>query len=243
MIELVDVHKSFGSQQVLRGVNLQIPSRKITVILGPSGEGKSVILKTIVGLLKPDSGKVVVDGIDLSGLDDRLLTEFRKKFGMLFQNAALFDSMTVADNVAFPLREHTALSEEEISKKVMEKLTLVGLEGALGKMPSDLSGGMRKRVGLARAVALEPSIILYDEPTTGLDPLMTDAINQLIVNTQKKLDVTSIIISHDIESTFELADRIAMLRQGKIIAQGTPQEFRKAEDPFVRQFLRAAHAV
>lgn len=240
MIELQDVSKAFGSQVVLDHLSLQIPAGKLTVILGPSGEGKSVTLKHIIGLLPPDSGRVIVDGIDLWSLSEQERTAFRKKFGMLFQNAALFDSMTVFENVAFPLREHTNLSEEEISKKVHEKLAMVGLEKAAEKLPSELSGGMRKRAGLARAIALEPKIILYDEPTTGLDPLMTESINQLITDTQKKLSITSIVISHDIESTFRVADLVVLLYRGKIIAQGSPEDFRgkKFNHPFVSEFIK-----
>lgn len=237
MIRLEGVYKSFNGNEVLKDLNLEIPAGKITVILGPSGEGKSVLLKHMIGLIRPDRGRVIVDGTDLSGLDDRELNEFRKKFGMLFQNAALFDSFTVEENVAFPLREHTKLSEPEIAERVRQKLELVGLRESLQKMPSELSGGMRKRVGLARAIALEPGIILYDEPTTGLDPLMTDTINRLIVDTQKKLKLTSVIISHDIEATFQVADFIAMLRQGAIIEQGDPESFQKSREPFVRKFL------
>jgi len=237
MIEFVDVMKSFDGHVVLDHLSIQIPLKKITVILGPSGEGKSVMLKHILGLLLPDSGRVIVKGTDLSTLDPRGLNEFRKNFGMLFQSAALFDSMTVFENVAFPLKEHTKLSSREIAEKVEERLQLVGLSGAEQKMPSQLSGGMRKRVGLARAIALEPEIILYDEPTTGLDPLMTDTINRLICDTQKKLNLTSVIISHDIETTFEIADFVAMLHNGKIIEQGIPGEFRKSGHPFVRRFL------
>jgi phospholipid/cholesterol/gamma-HCH transport system ATP-binding protein len=191
----------------------------------------------MIGLIRPDSGRVVVDGTDLSTLDARAINEFRKKFGMLFQNAALFDSFNVKDNVAFPLREHTKLSEREISERVRQKLDLVGLKAALDKMPSELSGGMRKRVGLARAIALEPGIILYDEPTTGLDPLMTDTINRLIVDTQRKLSVTSVVISHDIEATFQVADFVAMLHGGVIIESGDPKTFQKSAHPFVRKFL------
>ncbi len=242
MIELIDVRKSFGSQVVLNGVRLSIPEGKITVILGPSGEGKSVLLKHLIGLIAPDSGQVRVDGMDLANLGVREMTEFRKRFGMLFQSAALFDSMTVEENVAFPMREHTPLTPVEILKKVGEKLALVGLEGSRHKMPSELSGGMRKRVGLARAIALEPRIILYDEPTTGLDPLMTASINQLIVETQKKLRLTSVLISHDIEATFEVADYVAMLHQGTIIASGSPAQFRASAHPFVRKFLERRNA-
>ena len=211
MIQIKNLHKSFDDQKVLDGVNLEIPSGTITVILGRSGVGKSVLLKHIIGLLHADAGEVKVDGTDLMKLSDADLNEFRKRFGMLFQNAALFDSLNVFDNVAFPLREHTSLSENEIAEIVKEKLALVGLHRINHKMPSELSGGMRKRVGLARAIALSPKIILYDEPTTGLDPLMTDSVNHLILETQKKLHVTSVLIRHDIVSTFFLADRLAML--------------------------------
>lgn len=237
MIQIKNLHKSFGEQKVLDGVNLDIPEGSITVILGRSGAGKSVLLKHMIGLLKADSGQVLIDQKDLTKLSDFDLYECRKKFGMLFQNGALFDSLNVFENVAFPLKEHTQLSDEEIAAVVQEKLQLVGLSKVDYKMPSELSGGMRKRVGLARAIALSPEIILYDEPTTGLDPLMTDSVNHLILETQKKLNVTSVVISHDIESTFFLADKVAMLYEGKIIEQSSPEQFRKSAHPFVKQFL------
>jgi phospholipid/cholesterol/gamma-HCH transport system ATP-binding protein len=237
MISFEDVHKGFNGHEVLKGLSLRLPRAEVSVILGPSGEGKSVLLKHMIGLIRPDRGRVVVDGTDLDSLNDREINDFRKKFGMLFQNAALFDSFNVEENVAFPLREHTALSDAEIAKRVREKLALVGLEEAVSKMPSELSGGMRKRVGLARAIALEPSIILYDEPTTGLDPLMTDTINRLIVDTHRKTKVTSVIISHDIEATFQVADFVAMLHEGVIIESGDPETFQKSRHPFVRKFL------
>ncbi len=237
MIRFEGVHKSFNGHAVLKGLDLELPARSISVILGPSGEGKSVLLKHMMGLLRPDRGRVIVDGTDLSTMDERAINGFRKKFGMLFQNAALFDSLTVEENVAFPLREHSGLSESEISERVRQKLELVGLKGALQKMPAELSGGMRKRVGLARAIALEPGIILYDEPTTGLDPLMTDTINRLIVDTHKATNVTSVIISHDIEATFQVADFVAMLHDGVIVEQGDPERFQKSRHPFVRKFL------
>ncbi len=236
-IQFKDVHKSFGDQEVLAGIDLEIPRGKLSVILGPSGTGKSVLLKHILALLRPDRGQVLVDGVDPWSLSEKDRNEFRKKFGMLFQNAALFDSLTVEENVAFPIKEHMKLSAEETHQKVVERLKQVGLSEALGKMPSELSGGMRKRVGLARALALKPAIILYDEPTTGLDPLMTDTINRLIQDTQKKLEVTSVVISHDIESTFQIADFVAMLYEGRIVARGTPEELRKNPHPFVRKFL------
>lgn len=236
-IEVIDLHKSFGEYKVHKGIDLKIVKNAITYIIGPSGTGKSVLLKQMMGLLKPDKGKVIVLGEDLSTLNKKELLNIRKKFGMLFQNAALFDSMNVYENVAFPLREHTKLREKEIREIVLEKLRLVGLTNVEYKMPSELSGGMRKRVGLARAIALEPEIILYDEPTTGLDPIMTDVVDNLIYETQKKLNITSIVISHDIESTFKIADYIAMIYDGKIVMYGTPEEFKKTDNPYVRQFL------
>lgn len=237
LIQFKDVQKSFGTQQVLRGLNLSIPRGKITVIIGRSGGGKSVILKHMIGLLKPDAGEVEVDGTNLSSLDSLALRNIRTQFGMLFQNAALFDSLNVYDNVAFPLVEHSDLSSAQIGKKVKELLTLVGLPDIGYKMPSELSGGMRKRVGLARAIALEPQIILYDEPTTGLDPIMTDAIDNLILSMQKELGITSVVISHDIAATYHVADQIAMLHEGQIILSGPPEVFRKSDNPLVRQFL------
>ena len=237
MIELVDVHKSFGSQKVLDGVNLMIEDGKTTVIIGKSGGGKSVLLKHMIGLLKPDSGHVIVDGVDITRLGDKDLNEVRKKFGMLFQEAALFDSMNVEENVAFPLKEHTKKKDREINEIVRERLAAVGLPGVEKKMPSELSGGMRKRVGLARALAMRPQIILFDEPTTGLDPVMTEAINELIINTQKNFNVTCIVISHDVESIFRIGHKIAMLYEGKIVEYGAPEEIKKSENPVLHQFL------
>jgi phospholipid/cholesterol/gamma-HCH transport system ATP-binding protein len=191
----------------------------------------------MIGLIRPDQGQVLVDGQDITSLNDQELNRLRMRFGMLFQDAALFDSMNAGQNVSFPLREHTKLSPARIREVVAEKLKLVGLPGVEQKMPSELSGGMRKRVGLARAIALEPEIILYDEPTTGLDPLMTDAINRLIVDTQAGLGVTSVIISHDMAGALATAHHVAMLHEGRIIAQGGPQEFAESTDPVVRQFV------
>ena len=238
MIEVKGLKKSFGTQKVLDGLTLKIPKGKITVILGRSGEGKSVLIKHLIGLLRPDSGTVIVKGRDLLSMDSIELNDFRKNFGMLFQQAALFDSMTVFQNIAFPLEEHTQKTETEILKQVKHLVELVGLtENVLQKYPSELSGGMKKRVGLARAIALEPEILLYDEPTTGLDPIMTDVIDHLILETQKKLGVTSVVISHDVKATFAIADKIAMLHEGKIHLEGTPEEFRKSNDPVVKNFL------
>lgn len=236
-IQFQKVGKSFGAQHVLNGLDLVIPKGKITVIIGRSGGGKSVILKHMIGLLQPDSGHVVVNGVDLSTLGSLALRDIRTQFGMLFQNAALFDSLNVTENVAFPLVEHAHLTPAQIDRKVKDLLATVGLPEVGYKMPSELSGGMRKRVGLARAIALAPQIILYDEPTTGLDPIMTDAIDNLILSMQKKLGITSVVISHDIAATFHVADQIAMLHEGKIILAGTPEVFRTTTNPIVRQFL------
>ena len=236
-IEIKNVSKSFGKQKVLDGINLQIPKGKVTVIMGRSGIGKSVLLKHMIGLIKPDSGRVYVDGIDITSLSPQELNRLRERFGMLFQSAALFDSMNVFENVAFPLMEHSRYDKEEIREIVREKLALVGLTGVEEKMPSELSGGMRKRVGLARAIALEPEIILYDEPTTGLDPVMTDSVDKLIMETQRKLNITSVVISHDIESSFKIADKLAMIEDGKIIAEGDPATFKRSEHPLVKRFL------
>ena len=237
MIRLEEVHKAFGRQTVLDGVDLEIESGKTTVIIGRSGGGKSVLLKHIIGLMKPDRGRIFIDDVDITRLNDPDLNEIRKKFGMLFQEAALFDSMTVGENVAFPLREHTPYPEDEIRRIVSERLQAVGLTGVEAKMPAELSGGMRKRVGLARAVALNPEIVLFDEPTTGLDPVMTEAINRLIIDTQQRFQLTCVVISHDIQSIFEIGHRIAMLYEGKIIAHGSPDEIRTSANPVIGQFL------
>ncbi len=239
-IELKDVHKSFGEYKIHKGINIQVHKNAITYIIGPSGTGKSVLLKQMCGLMPPTKGDVLVDGRSIVGLKGKELLELRKKFGILFQNAALFDSMTVFENVAFPLSEHTKLSKRQIHEIVIEKLRLVGLRNIENKMPSELSGGMKKRVGLARAIALEPEIILYDEPTTGLDPIMCDVVDNLINDTQKELKITSVVISHDIDSALKIADYIAMLYDGKVVLFGTPDEFKSTDNPYVRQFLSAS---
>lgn len=239
-IECTDLHKSFGKHKIHKGIDLKIVKGAITYIIGPSGTGKSVLLKQLCGLMPPTSGKVFVDGQDLTQMKRAELVEMRKKFGILFQNAALFDSMNVYENVAFPLVEHTKKSRDEISRIVTEKLRLVGLRDVEEKMPSELSGGMKKRVGLARAIALDPDIILYDEPTTGLDPIMCDVVDNLIHDTQKELGVTSIVISHDIESTLKIADYIAMLYDGKVVLYGTPEDFKTTDNPYVKQFFSAS---
>lgn len=237
IIEVRNLRKSFNGREVLHGISLDVPRGEITVIIGGSGSGKTVLLKHLIGLIRPDSGEILVDGEDVTKLGDRRLNEVRKKFGMLFQEAALFDSMSVFDNVAFPLREHTRLSKAEIREQVLTKLSQVGLTGAEEKMPSELSGGMRKRVGLARALALEPKIVLFDEPTTGLDPITTDVVNRLIQDTHRALGLTFVVISHDIAGAFKIANRIAMLFEGDIIEVGTPAEIEASANPMVHQFI------
>jgi phospholipid/cholesterol/gamma-HCH transport system ATP-binding protein len=236
-IEVEDLHKSFNGEEVLRGISLKILRGKITVILGKSGVGKSVLLKHFIGLLKPDRGRVLVDGMDIMTLPPPELRKLREKFGMLFQSAALFDSMTVFENVAFPLVEHTSYDRDKIREIVLNKLALVGLHGVENKMPSELSGGMRKRVGLARAIALEPEILLYDEPTTGLDPVMARSVDNLIVETQEKLKITSVVISHDIMSALDIADTVVMLDKGKVIFEGKRDEFISCSHPAVVEFM------
>ncbi len=237
MIELRGLFKRFGANQVLDGLDLSIERGETMVVIGASGSGKSVLLKHIIGLLHPDAGEVLVDGLAVGRLSSLELKEFRKEFGMLFQGAALFDSLRVYENVAFGLREHTHLKEAVIRERVREKLALVGLREVEHLWPAELSGGMKKRVALARALAMEPKILLYDEPTTGLDPIRADAINDLIVELRQRLKVTGVAITHDMTSAYKIADRIAMLYKGKIIAVGTPEQIRGSADPVVRQFI------
>jgi phospholipid/cholesterol/gamma-HCH transport system ATP-binding protein len=237
MIVVQDLYKSFNGFPVLKGITLTMMEGTTTVILGGSGSGKTVLIKHIMGLFKPDSGHVIVDGRDVTTMGRQELSTFRERMGMVFQSSALFDSMTVGDNVAFPLREHTRLSEKEIADKVKEKLAVVDLHEVEEKYPAELSGGMRKRVGLARAIIREPKIVLYDEPTTGLDPLTTESVDEMIVHARERLSVTSVVISHDIGSAFHIADRIAVINEGRIVEEGTPAEVRKTQEPFTRQFL------
>lgn len=240
MIQIFNLNKSFNGQHILNGIDLAIPEGKVTVIIGPSGSGKTVLLRHMIGLLKPDRGTVKVDGVDISKLAGKDLNDFRRRFGMLFQSAALFDSMSVFDNVAFPLVEaYRGREKPDIRRIVMEKLNLVDLGGAENKMPSELSGGMKKRAGLARAIVLSPSIVLYDEPTTGLDPIMSQSIDNLILSMQKELRVTSVVISHDIESAFRVADEIAMIHDGRIVEHGSPAKFALSANPVVCRFLSA----
>jgi len=237
MIKIIDINKSFNSKRVLNDTNLEIENGRITVIIGRSGEGKSVLMKHIIGLLRPDSGEILLDGQDIAKMTERELNEVRRRFGMLFQGAALFDSMTVGENVAFPLREHTEMPEADLQKVVQEKLRKVGLKDIENMMPADLSGGMKKRVGLARAIAMDPEIVLFDEPTTGLDPIMSDNIATLILDTQRDLKTTYVVITHDIPLTYKIADKIAMLHEGKIVEQGTVDYMKHSPNPILRQFL------
>ena len=240
MIEVQDLWKSFGDNQVLKGISLRIPEGSTFVVLGGSGSGKTVLMKHVIGLLKPDRGVVRVNGIDISALDGRALTEARQVFGMVFQGAALFDSMTVLENVSFPLREGRGLrlSPAEIRRRVVEKLAVVDLgEEVLARWPAELSRGMRKRVALARALVSDPRIVLYDEPTTGLDPITSDYVDEMIIHAKERLGITSMVISHDVASSFRVADRIGVLYDGQLAAVGTPPEVRNSPDPFVQKFL------
>ena len=238
MIQLKNVFKAFGDRIVLDGLNLEVRQGETLVIIGRSGVGKSTILKHIAGLLPPDSGKVLVEGLEIGALSEKELNELRKKMGVVFQYAALFDSMTVFENIAFRLLRDFKMPEEKAVEVVRKKLELVGLKDDLMDLkPAQLSGGMRKRVGLARAIAVDPEIILYDEPTSGLDPVTSEAINDLILEMQKKLKVTSVVVTHDMQSAYKVANRIAMIYDGKIIGTGSPEEIRNSKDPYIRQFV------
>lgn len=237
MIIISDIYKNFGHKEVLKGVNLEIKKGEVMAIIGRSGCGKSVLLKHIVGLLKPDHGKIEIFGKDITSITEKELDKIRKKFGVLFQGSALFDSLTVQRNVGFFLYEHSTLDHQTIAKVVKEKLKMVGLSGIEDLMPFDLSGGMRKRVGLARAIAMDPEIILYDEPTTGLDPIMADVINKMIKDLQRKLSLTSVVVTHDMTSAYSVADRIAMLYNGKIIEIDSPEGIKHTNNPIVKQFV------
>ena len=237
MIKITGLKKYFGPKRVLDGVNLEIERGKITVIIGRSGEGKSVLIKHIIGLLRPDEGQIFLEGQEITAMREKEFNEVRKRFGMLFQGAALFDSMTVGQNVGFPLKEHTDLNDEDIMKVVGEKLRRVGLTGVENLMPAELSGGMKKRVGLARAIVMDPEIVLFDEPTAGLDPIMSDSIADLVLDTQRSLKTTYILITHDIPFTYKIADKIAMLHEGRIVQEGTVEEMKRNPDPIIRQFL------
>ena len=237
MIEVRDLKKSFGTHSILDGVSFRIEKGESVVIIGRSGGGKSVLLKLLIGLLQPDAGQVLIEGENIVPMNERELLHVRRKFGMLFQSAALFDSMTVAENVGFAFRRERSLPEEEVRRKVAEVLEMVDLPGTEDKKPSELSGGMKKRVGLARAIIYHPQIVLYDEPTTGLDPIVSDSIDQLILRVRDRLDVTTVVVTHDMRSTRRLGQRIMMLHNQKIYATGTPDEIFNSQDPVVRQFV------
>jgi len=243
VIRLVNVYKTFGKQAVLDGVNLEIPRGKLTTIIGRSGGGKSVLLKHLIGLLRPDRGQVLVEGTDITRLGQRELNEVRNKFAMLFQGAALFDSLSVFENVAFPLREKTKLSNEEIRRKVLEMLEQVGLTGMGEKYPSELSGGMRKRAGLARALVLGPEIMLFDEPTTGLDPLLARTIDDLIQQTQRRYKFTAVMVSHEIPEVFGISDYVAMLLDGKIAEMAPPEQFVQTQNRAIQEFINGGRPV
>lgn len=237
MIEIVDVHKSFNSNKVLNGVIFNIEDGKTTVIIGSSGCGKTVLLKHIVGLLIPDAGKIIIDGVDITKITKKELFEIRKKISVVFQLSALLDSLTVAENITLALREHTKLSEKELMKIAKEKLSLVKMEGTENLLPSALSGGMKKRVAIARALATNPKYILYDEPTTALDPITANKIDELICELQEKFHMTAVIVTHDLTSAYKVGDKIAMLANGKIIFEGTPEEVKSCKKEEVLKFI------
>jgi phospholipid/cholesterol/gamma-HCH transport system ATP-binding protein len=237
MIRIVDLHKSFGTKKVLQGVNLEIDRGETMVVIGQSGSGKSVLLKHLIGMMKPDAGRIFIDDVDITALKPEALQKILRRFGMLFQGAALFDSLTVAENVSFGLRRYTKHTKKEIADIVADSLAKVGLRDIGNLMPHELSGGMKKRVGLARAIAYNPEIILYDEPSTGIDPIRADSINDLIIQLKENLHVTSVVITHDMVSAFKVADRIAMLYEGVIIETGSPAEIQNSENPVVQQFV------
>ena len=237
MIEVRDLHKTFDGQQVLRGVSLTIPKGRLTSIIGRSGTGKSVLLKHLIRLLRPDRGQVLVEGVDVVPLRGRSLDRVRAKFGVLFQGGALFDSLTVFENVAFPLREKTGLPEPEVADRVRQRLEAVGLADMGHKYPAEISGGMRKRVALARALVTDPEIVLFDEPTTGLDPIMLHAIHRLIADTHERFGFTGVVVSHDVPDVFDIAHQVAMLHEGTIVVAGPPEDVLRSEDPRVRQFI------
>lgn len=237
MIQVIDVYRSFGRQQVLAGVNLQVQKGEILAIVGRSGSGKTVMLKLLIGLMRPDRGKILVEDTDISRLYGRRLDRVRERFGMLFQGGALFDSLTVFDNVAFPLREKTKLSSAEIATEVREMLEKVGLADMDYKFPAELSGGMKKRAALARALITSPAIMLFDEPTTGLDPILVRAIHHLIVETHQMFGYTAVIVSHEIPEVFDIATRVAMIHEGRIIEEGTPETILKSSNPIIQQFI------
>ena len=238
MIQIVNLKKSFGDKQVLRGISLEVPDGATTVVIGPSGCGKTVLLKHIVGLMRPDEGKVIIDELEISSLYGASLFKLREHISVVLLGSALLDSLTVGNNITLGLREHTKLREPELNKIVKEKLEMVKLEGTAELMPAELSGGMKKRVAIARALAINPKYILYDEPTTGLDPVTANKIDELICDLQKRLKITAIVVTHDLTSAYRIGDEVAMLREGEIIFEGTPEEIRNCEDQKVKEFVR-----
>jgi phospholipid/cholesterol/gamma-HCH transport system ATP-binding protein len=237
MIKIINLEKSFGNNTVLCGVNLTIEKGETMVVIGQSGSGKSVLLKHLIGLLKPDAGEIYIDGVEITRLREDDLQRITRKFGLLFQGAALFDSMTVAENVRFGLDRYTRYTEAEIRTAISESLDMVGLHKVEDLMPYQLSGGMKKRVGLARAIAYRPEVMLYDEPSTGIDPIRADAINDLINKLKREMNVTSVVITHDMASSYKVADKIAMLYRGQIIEIGTPQEIQNSANAVIQQFI------
>lgn len=237
MIEIINVYKNFEDEEILRGLNLKIEKGQTFVLIGGSGKGKSILLKHIIGLLKPDKGKIFIDQQDIGSLRGKKLKKLKERFGVLFQGGALFDSLTVFENVAFPLEEKTKLNSLQIRDKVLKELSNVGLEGDENKYPAQISGGMRKRVALARCLVMNPEIMLFDEPTTGLDPMTVKSIHKLIQTFQKKRNLTALIVSHEIPAIFEIVDRVAMLHNGKIITVETPEEIVRSNNPIVREFM------
>jgi phospholipid/cholesterol/gamma-HCH transport system ATP-binding protein len=237
MITIKNVYKNFNNKKVLEDINLEIQPGEIMVLMGPSGCGKSTLLRLLIGLLKPTSGEIWVDGQEIGQMSEDELNEVRKKMGMVFQYSALFDFLSVGENVAFGLRQHTDMTDEDIMKTVSRRLKMVGLADYENVMPSELSGGMKKRVSLARAIAVDPSIVLYDEPTAGLDPIMATVIDRLIASCRARLGITSVVVTHHMDSAFKIADRMAMINEGKVIEVGTPEQIKNSTNPIVQQFI------
>jgi phospholipid/cholesterol/gamma-HCH transport system ATP-binding protein len=237
MIEVINIRKSFGGQSVLNGLSMRIEEGELAAVIGGSGGGKSVFLKHLIGILRPDEGKILIEGVDIAKARGRQLDKVRENFGVVFQEGALFDSLSVFDNVAFPLREKTKLHKDEVEKRVLGALEDVGLKGMEMKYPAEISGGMKRRVALARALITEPKIVLFDEPTTGLDPIISSSIHRLIIGTHKKYGFTGVIISHEIPEIFTVADKVGMLYNGVLIEYGTPGEIQQSSNPFVKQFV------
>jgi len=238
MIEIQGVTKSFGRQQVLRGVDLEVPDGSITIIIGRSGGGKSVFLRHLLGLVRPDAGRIVIDGVDVTAIGGRAFDRVRERYGVVFQGGALFDSLTCAENVAFPLREKTRLARSEVAARVTRGLEQVGLGDVGDKYPAEVSGGMRKRVAIARALVTEPAVVFFDEPTTGLDPILVNTIHGLIGALHRRLRFTAVVVSHEIPEIFQLADTVAMLHEGRIVEIGRPEEIQASKNPIVQQFIR-----